>query len=696
MGVKTIFYPCLPSEVDEGLGGDNHYNCPIVATYPEVIRNNVDNLHVEGVRFISPFLPYDDKKRLTERLVEELHDFGITLTEARAACTKAIAEEDAFKEDIRRQGKALISQLSREGKKGIVLAGRPYHVDPEINHGIAEMIAGFGFAVLTEDSIAHLGKLPRPIKAVDQWTYHTRLYQAADVVRRTNCLELVQLNSFGCGLDAITSDQVQEILEEGNKLYTLIKIDEVNNLGAARIRIRSLLAAIREQDKHGVSKLLAVPRSFIAKHWPRFTKEMRRTYTILAPQMSPLHFRFLEAAFRYSGYNLKVLPEAGPSAVATGLKFVNNDACYPAIMVIGQILEALRSGEYDLDHTAVVITQTGGGCRATNYIGLLRRALEKAELSHIPVISLSAQGLEKNPGFKVTLPLLRRALFAIGFGDNLMRLLYESRPYEQEHGSANALAEKWTQIGREALRKGSVHSYIKLTRRMVKDFGALPKENIVKPRVGLVGEILVKYHPNANNNAVELIEAEGGEAIVPDMLGFFEYSALDGIIRHKLLSGKWSIALLCRAGIFFMERLRAPFRRLLRKEGFSVPHNIYHLAECATEVVSLGNMCGEGWFLSGEMIDMIHDGIDNIVCMQPFACLPNHVVGKGAIRAIRDKYPNANIVAVDYDPGISEVNQLNRIKLMMSIAKNKLNPKAKKPQPSQPTAIEEAAEAQAG
>lgn len=215
------------------------------------------------------------------------------------------------------------------------------------------------------------------------------------MVRRTNCLELVQLNSFGCGLDAITSDQVQEILEEGNKLYTLIKIDEVNNLGAARIRIRSLLAAIREQDKHGVSKLLAVPRSFIAKHWPRFTKEMRRTYTILAPQMSPLHFRFLETAFRYSGYNLKVLPEAGPSAVATGLKFVNNDACYPAIMVIGQILEALRSGEYDLDHTAVVITQTGGGCRATNYIGLLRRALEKAELSHIPVISLSAQGLEK-------------------------------------------------------------------------------------------------------------------------------------------------------------------------------------------------------------------------------------------------------------------------------------------------------------
>ena len=695
-GIKTIFYPCLPAEVDEGLGGDNHYNCPIVATYPEVIRNNVDGLHAEGVRFLSPFLPYDDKKRLAERLAEELRPLGVSAGEIRSACAKAAAEEEAFKEDIRRQGKALLQRLIIEGKKGIVLAGRPYHVDPEINHGIAEMIAGFGFAVLTEDSIAHLGKLPRPIKAVDQWTYHTRLYQAADVVRRHDCLELVQLNSFGCGLDAITSDQVQEILEEGNKLYTLIKIDEVNNLGAARIRIRSLIAAIREQDKRGAGRLLAAPRSFIAKHWPHFTREMRRSYTILAPQMSPIHFRFLEAAFRYSGYNLQVLPTAGPSAVATGLKFVNNDACYPAIMVIGQILEALRSGQYDTQHTAVVITQTGGGCRATNYIGLLRRALEKAGLAHVPVISLSAQGLEKHSGFKVTWPLLRRGLAAVGFGDNLMRLLYESRPYEQEPGSANALAEKWTQLGREALRRGAMRTYIKLTRRMVKDFAALPKVKTAKPRVGLVGEILVKYHPDANNHAVDLVEAEGGEAFVPDMMGFFEYSALDGVVRHKLLAGKLLTSMLCRAAIFVMERVRAPFRRLLKKHGFYVPHSIYHLADCATEVVSLGNMCGEGWFLSGEMIDMIHDGIDNIVCMQPFACLPNHVVGKGAIRAIRDKYPDANIVAVDYDPGISEVNQLNRIKLMMSIAKKKMQRPPAQEQPAEPEHPQDEPAAKAG
>jgi predicted CoA-substrate-specific enzyme activase len=671
-GIKTIFYPCLPVEEDEGLGGDNIFNCPIVATYPEVIRNNISSVREEGIRFISPFLPYEDKRRLAARLAEELAELDIGSEEIAAAVLKASAEDKAFKDSIRQAGMTMIERLEKQGRKGIVLAGRPYHIDPEINHGIAEMIAGFGYAVLTEDSIAHLGDLPRPIRAVDQWMYHTRLYQAADVVRKHDCLELVQLTSFGCGLDAVTSDQVQEILTEGNKLFTLLKIDEVNNLGAARIRIRSLIAALKNREKTGRHKLLDYPRQFISRHWPRFTKEMKeQNFTILAPQMSPIHFNLLEGAFRHSGYNLKILPEAGPSAVATGLKYVNNDACYPAIMVIGQLIEALQSGEYDPLRTAVMITQTGGGCRATNYIALLRRALDKMNMGYVPVISLSATGLEDNPGFKVTWPLLRRGVFAVGFGDNLMRLLYQVRPYEKNKGEANALADKWTALGKQALRRASMRQYIRLIRAMVKDFAAVERLDIIKPRVGLVGEILVKYHPDANNHAVDLVEAEGGEAIVPDMLGFLEYSAFNNIVRKKMLAGLGKNALLGKLTIIFLERLRTPFRRLLKKHGFSVPHSIYALADKAQEIVSLGNMCGEGWFLSGEMISLIHDGADNIICMQPFACLPNHVVGKGAVRAIRDKYPQANIVAVDYDPGISEVNQINRIKLMMSIAREK-------------------------
>ena len=667
MGIKTIFYPCLPMEQDEGLGGDNHYNCPIVGTYPEVIRNNLPGLRAEGVRFLSPFLPYDDKNRLAKRLREELADLGVSGRKIDKALTAAYEEDHRYKQDIREAGKELLATLEKEGRKGIVLAGRPYHTDPEINHGIAEMIAGYGFAVFTEDSVAHLGQLSRPIKAVDQWSYHTRLYQAADLVRRHECLELVQLNSFGCGLDAITSDQVQEILEQGHKLYTLLKIDEVNNLGAARIRIRSLMAAIRERDKKGEK----AGNFFPVRIWPKFTKAMRAHYTILAPQMSPLHFRLLEKAFRDSGNALKVLPQVDQHTNAIGLQYVNNDACYPAIMVIGQMVSALLSGEYDLDRTAVLITQTGGGCRATNYIGLLRRAMEKAGLGNVPVISLSVAGLESNPGFKMTLPLLQRALLAVGTGDNLMRLLYQTRPYELTPGSANELTEKWLAAAEELMPRISFRKYKKLVREMIRDFAALPRLSVEKPKVGLVGEILVKYHPDANNHAVDLIEAEGGEAVVPDLNGFLQYCLFNTIVKHKQLSGRWRSALIGRIGIAFTEKLRAPFRKDLRKNGFRVPESIYALAEHAQEIVELGNMCGEGWFLSGEMIGMIHEGIDNIACVQPFACLPNHVVGKGAIRAIRDKYPGANIVAVDYDPGSSQVNQLNRIKLMMSIARRK-------------------------
>ena len=667
MGIKTIFYPCLPKEQDERLGGDNNFNCPIVATYPEVIRNNVPGLQQEGVRFLSPFLPYDDKKRLAHRLGEELAYLHIPDSEIKAALEEAYREDAAFKHDIRLQGEQLLEKIQQQGRKGIVLAGRPYHTDPEINHGIAEMIAGYGFAVFTEDSVAHLGRLPRPIKAVDQWSYHTRLYQAADLVRRYDCLELVQLNSFGCGLDAITADQVQEILEQGRKLYTLLKIDEVNNLGAARIRIRSLIAAIRQRDK-----LSRLPESdFTPRLRPAFSRQMKPRYTILAPQMSPIHFQLAEPVFRSCGYDFKVLPVAEQADVDCGLQFVNNDACYPAIMTVGQLMRALLSGKYDINHTAVMISQTGGGCRATNYIGLLRRALEKAGLSQVPVISLSVAKLEKNPGFRITPRLILRGLYAIGLGDLLMRLLYQTRPYEEVKGSANALTEQWLRRLTGLIPRINRCSYLRLGKQIIDDFASLPRLDIAKPKVGLVGEILVKFHPDANNHVVDQIEAEGGEAVVPDLIGFFLYCAYNSDYRYHKLSGKLHSKLAGDFAVSFLEGLRKPFYPRLKKYGFRIPSNIGKLAKQAQEVVELGNMCGEGWFLSGEMIDMIHEGIDNIICVQPFACLPNHVVGKGAIRTIRDKYPAANIVAVDYDPGSSRVNQLNRIKLLMSIARNK-------------------------
>ncbi len=664
-GIKFIFYPCIPYEKEENTGADNHYNCPIVTSYSEVLKKNMDMLDEEDVVFMNPFLPYNNQKRLTTRLYEELKTFNVSLAEVAKAVKKAWKEDEQLKSDIREKGEEVLAYLERTGKKGIVLAGRPYHVDPEINHGIPNIITNYGMAVLTEDSVAHMGEIQRPIRVVDQWMYHTRLYGAASFVREQENLELIQLNSFGCGLDAVTTDQTQEILNDYEKIFTTLKIDEGNNLGAARIRIRSLKAAMEERAKNGfkAKKIENYTKRVL------FTKEMKAKHTILAPQMSPIHFQFLEGAFRASGYNLVILPSVDKGAVDEGLKHVNNDACYPSIIVIGQLLEALKSGKYDLQNTSVIISQTGGGCRATNYIGFLRKALKDAGLSHIPVISLNAIGIEKNPGFTISPGFINKSMMALIYGDLLMRVLYRTRPYEKIPGSANKLYETWAERCKESVRTGKFGLFRKNISQIVYDFDNLELEDIKKPKVGLVGEILVKFHPTANNSIVDIIEKEGAEAVMPDLTDFLLYSAYDANFKYKKLSGSLRSLINNKIAIGVIELYRRHMKKVLRKsKRFIAPSTIYELAEHASKILSLGNQTGEGWFLTAEMIELMNTGAKNIVCMQPFACLPNHVTGKGMIKELKKKHPYTNIVAVDYDPGASEVNQLNRIKLMLSVA----------------------------
>lgn len=660
--VDFIFYPCIPYEHNENPKADNHYNCPIVCTYPEVLKLNIDELRDGLCKFVSPFLPYNSPERMKVRLKEEFGD--ISVADISAAVDAAYAEDKAFKADIRNKGEEILRQLDATDTRGIVLAGRPYHIDPEINHGIAEMINRYGFAILTEDAISHLDGTPEHLRVVDQWTYHSRLYAAANHVRRNDRLELVQLNSFGCGLDAVTTDQVMELMEEANKLYTVLKIDEVNNLGAARIRIRSLIAAIEERDsKHVCSVVPPDPKGKVD-----FTKEMRKTHTILAPNMSPMHFRFLQTGMRACGYNVRILPESDKNAIETGLKYVNNDACYPTIITLGQIMSELKSGEHDLSTTAVMLSQTGGGCRATNYIPLLRKSLREAGMGHIPVISFNLVGMDKSSGFKVNLPMLIRMIMSLIYGDLFMRVLYATRPYEQVAGSAEALFEKWAKICEESVKGASFMRFNRNLKNIVKEFAALPVKDIKKPRVGLVGEILVKYHPGANNRIVDIIESEGGEAVMPDMLDFFLYGFQNATIKYELLDGKKKAKNTNNMLIKIVDFIRRPMVKALQKTRFGYPVSIKHKAKLASSVVSVGTMSGEGWLLTAEMLELMHDGINNIVCMQPFACLPNHVTGKGVIKELKRLNPLSNIVAIDYDPGASEVNQLNRIKLMMSSA----------------------------
>ena len=667
-GVKLIFYPAIPYEMTDGNGGDNHYNCPVVATYSEVIKNSVPELR-KDVKFLNPFLPIFDKKRMAERLFEEarenLPDMHITKAELKDALEKAYAEDERFKETMRKKGEETVKFLKENHKRGIVLAGRPYHVDPEINHGLPEMITGYGFAVLTEDSVAHMGKVVRPIRVVDQWTYHTRLYAAAHFVGNNSGLELVQLNSFGCGLDAITTDEVQEILHSFGKLYTCLKIDEVNNLGAARIRLRSLISVLDERRRH---KYKPVRGHIGYIRQPEFTKDMRKRHTILCPQMAPIHFDFLEAAFNHTGYDMKILTDCSKAVVDTGLKYVNNDACYPSILIVGQLIHALQSGKYDLDNTSVMITQTGGACRATNYVGMLKKALKDAGYDKIPLISLNVVGLEKQSGFKITPILAVRAFLGMIYGDVLQRCLYKVRPYEKVKGSANALYEKWRVFIRKELGSVSMKRFNRNIRAIVKDFSEFPVVDVKKPRVGLVGEILVKFHPIANNNIIELLESEGCEVVVPDLMGFFYYICSHGVTKYELLaSSKFSMDIKNFA-IKIFKYLERSYRAAVKGTKFGVPGEIFEMRRKVTAVVSPGNIAGEGWFLAAEMLDLIDEGVPNIVCMQPFACLPNHVTGKGVIGEIRRQHPESNIVAVDFDPGASEVNQVNRIKLMLTQA----------------------------
>lgn len=880
-GVKTIFYPCVSYEENLVPNTDNHYNCPVVANYPLVVGANMPELREDGVRYMYPYFNLANHELMVDRIVEEFAWASVSREEAETAVKAAYAEDKVFKHDVQQEGLKALAYMKEHDCRGIVLAGRPYHIDPEINHGIPETICALGMVVLSEDSICELQpgeKLdltdflsegeedPRkknangfrhvddrkvtvnrmPLRVTNQWAYHSRLYAAAHFVASYPGLELVQLNSFGCGLDAITTDQVAEILADKADVYTLLKIDEVSNLGAAKIRLRSLKAAVEEREANkarmakaalatsdesgsaesdaprnaahaaaqaaarkaqeqaesdlataqaalaeaqaavaaaeakvkaadrpvdaadagsdaaapanapkstgfrktgskaptpgrqvlldatmaanpkltkamrdaskraakrdiadvrlaalgdGTTNDAANAKSKSAKsksghnnatmsryaHREKFVKDMKKDYTIVAPQMSPIHFSLVESVIRSGGYKFDILKHASREDVETGLKYVNNDACYPAIMVIGQLIDAILEGKYDPDKVCLAITQTGGMCRATNYFGLIRKALIDAGYPQIPVIAISTQGLEDNPGFKVTPALLHRTVKALILGDLLMKCLYRVRPYEVEKGAANRLYEQWDVIVREALEhhgfsktaaktpwlKRRYLPYPVLAREIVKSFDALPLKDVPrKVRVGVVGEILVKYQPDANNHVVDVIESQDCEAVVPGIMEFMTTRPYITDWNEKYLGtgGNKTLYALMR---WSLDRYNAPIKAAIATSHgkFKQDDPMPELVEKAAEVTSIGVQAGEGWLLTAEILELIEQGCPNVICAQPFACLPNHVTGRGMFGKIRRLHPEANIVSIDYDPGASEANQLNRIKLMIAAAK---------------------------
>jgi len=686
-GIHTIFYPCVPYSRKEYKKADNHYNCPIVISYSEVLKNNIEELKGKEITFLNPFLPFE-AKALAETILElpEFEQYHFTKKELLEAAKKAELEYQHYKDDIHQKGEETLHYMEEHQLHGIVLAGRPYHTDPEINHGIDTLITSLGLCVLTEDSVSHLTEAKRPLRVVDQWVYHARLYSSADFVGKQDNLELIQLNSFGCGVDAVTTDQVEEILSSYGKMYTLIKIDEINNLGAIRIRIRSLLASMnkriaQKQEQQETENNITETQelgNYEIKRVP-FTKQMKNEeYTILIPQMIPIHFELIESAVKSLGYNVKLLRECTEKTVETGLRYVNNDACYPSILTTGQFIEALQSGEYDVNRTALIMSQTGGGCRATNYIGFIRKALKDAGFANVPIVSFNVVGMEKATGFKITIPMAINLVKAVFYGDLLQKLLLKNRAYEIHKGESQAMYEKWLEKCKTLCSKSTYNQFKKSIYEMVNDFETIELDtSIEKPKVGIVGEVLIKYHPFGNNHVIDVLEKEGAEVISPDFMGFIKFIATHKVTNNRLLNIDKAKAKIFRTVIKLIEMLEKDLSKALSasKKDYLLPCDIFELESKVKDILSIGNQTGEGWFLTAEMIEYIEHNIPNIVCVQPFACLPNHVVGKGVIKSIREKYPYANISPIDYDPGASETNQTNRIKLLTTVAKDNLKKK---------------------
>lgn len=663
--VDYIFYPCIPNGFKEEKQGE--YNCPIVISYPEVIKNNFD-FNNNKTEFLNPFLPMDNKEKLKNRLCEEFSRFNISKEEVEIAVEAAFKEREAVKADIRKKGEDIINFLNKTGKRGIVLLARPYHIDPGINHGIPELINSFGLAILTEDSVAHLGHIDEPLRVIDQWSYYSTIYKAASFVSKNKNLEIIEINSFGCGLDSVAIDQVEEILSKYSRIFTVLKIDEGTNLGAIKIRIRSLLAVIADRQR------MEFENKKIHNSFERveFTKKMKENHTILAPELSPIHFQFIEKAFKSSGYNLEVLPIKDKNIIDEGLRYVNNDTCFPAIIIVGQIIEAINSGKYDKNKLSILMFQTCGGCKASNYVALLRKALIEAELGFVPVIAMNFKGMEKNSGFKISIMLVHKMIIAIIYGDLLMKLLHKTRPYEVVIGSTEKLYERWVEICKSDVEKNIIKNFKRNVNNIIKEFEDIEIIDEEKIKIGIVGEIFTKYHPLSNNNLIKNLELEGVEVVLPEFLDFFLYCVYDGGFNNRVLNGKKSNKFLGILATEILELYRKPVREALSgSKIFSNNLYIWELFEGIEEILSIGNQTGEGWLLTAKIQNMIRCGITDILCVQPFGCLPNHITGRGMIKELLKRNKGASIVALDYDSGASEVNQINRIKLMLSNANKK-------------------------
>lgn len=671
--VDRIFFPKVRFTENEYKNVINKYNCPVVTGYPQVIESSMNPQERFGIPFDAPPISFHDNELLRRGCSEYLHSIGVDRGSITTAFKKALEAQKEYRKALRKESARIVSNAADEGRRVLMIAGRPYHMDNLVNMKIPSIISDLGFDVITEDSLPRKARqlLPK-VHVLTQWTLHNRLYHAAHWTGRQKHVELVQLNSFGCGPDALTVDEVKSIMNEYGKNPTLIRIDEMTSPGSVRLRIRSLVESLKQKPELSLEQrfLDRVPRP----ETRIFSKKDKRL-TVLAPQFSPFYTDFLIAAYRNQGYKIEILPMGDKESIELGLRYSNNDICYPATIVIGDLLKALRSGGYDLNQVAVGLTQTGGQCRASSYVSLLKRALLKAGYDSIPVVTASTttrgkRAMNIQPGFQVkALPFAMTALYGMLFGDVMAKLFYYASVREVKKGSAMALVEKYIERGKTIVNSRAKRKVFRLIMEAVHEFNELPMDHSPRPKVGIVGEIYVKFNPFGNLYTTDWLINRGIQPEVPPLIDFFliplmstPYNAKNHIERVKQ-----SVIRVLSSAEGFVNRLFSHVNSVLKEfRGELTPfHPISRMADRASGVIDLVNQFGESWLLAGDIATFAEEGVNTVVCLQPFGCIANHVIARGVERTMKEKYPQLNVLFLDMDSGMSEVNVANRMEFIV-------------------------------
>jgi predicted nucleotide-binding protein (sugar kinase/HSP70/actin superfamily) len=668
-GVDRIFFPMVFYEETSFSDSANSYNCPVVSGYADVIRSVIDPQRKYDISLDMPAINLDDKKLLKKTCITYLTSLGIPKGIIRRAFDKALESQRQFKAQVRALAVEILAAARAEARPVILLLGRPYHIDPLINHKIPDILTGYGVDVITEDSIPlEAGQTLDNRHVMTQWEYINRYYHAARWVGTQEHVELVQLNSFGCGPDPFVLEEVRTILGECGKHPTVLRIDEIESSGSTRLRLRSMMESIWLNAKPAA-------RSYLPRKTTKVYRSEDRNRTLIVPDFSQFCSPPIVRPFKDMGYDIVALPPADRASVDVGLKYTNNEICYPGIITIGDLVKALQSGKYDPSKTAIGFSQTGGQCRASSYPSMVKKALVAAGFEDVPVVTLSTnlEVLNDQPGFEFDVKeYMYKAILGILFTDALSNMYHTSVIRENRKGDSIKVVDKYLKPfwdGSIPLEKAALLEFIN---QAVEDFNALSVTDRNYPKVGIVGEIYVKYNTFSNNYVADWLMEQGIEVVQPTFLEFFAGGLvlMDNRVRTNLMRPNliWILSFL---GKKLLHSFLNEVDGIMQKYRYYHPyHDIEEIARKAREVVSLNHQYGEGWLIAGEIASFAKDGINNVLCLQPFGCIANHVVAKGMEKRMKELFPQLNLLFLDADAGLSEVNFFNRMHFFVNHAKD--------------------------